>query len=82
VVEQAIEIVAAIMVLAAFGLAQFRGLDLHGYPYLTLNFGGTAVLAVIAAMHQQWGFLLLQGVWALVALKGLIALARNNGLAA
>ena len=70
------------MVLAAFVLAQFRGLDLHGYPYLVLNLVGTAVLAVIAASHQQWGFLLLQGVWALVALRGLLALARNRGVPA
>ena len=71
--ETAIEIAGAIMILAAFALNQFRGLDRHGYPYLLLNLAGAATLSVLAATHQQWGFLLLQAVWAIVALRGLVA---------
>ena len=34
---------------------------------------GSAVLAADAWWGRQWGFLLLEGVWALVSLGGLIA---------
>lgn len=73
-----LEVAGAIMILAAFGLNQFAGLDRHGYPYLVLNLIGAAILAVVAATHQQWGFLLLQTVWAIVALWGLLGLVRRG----
>ena len=78
VIELLFEVMGAVMILAAFALAQFRGLDRHGSPYLALNLIGAAILAVVAAMHRQWGFLLLQGVWALVALWGLFGLTRRG----
>jgi hypothetical protein len=78
VIELLFEVLGAVMILAAFALAQFRGLDRHGSPYLALNLAGAAILAVVAAAHRQWGFLLLQGVWALVALWGLFGLTRRG----
>lgn len=81
VLEQLIEIAGAVMILVAFALAQFRGLDRHGVPYLLLNLVGGAILAVLAGIHQQWGFLLLQVVWTLVALWGLLALQRRGAAA-
>ena len=78
-IELLFEVAGAILILAAFVLTQFRGLDRHGFPYLALNLAGAIVLAVIAGLHQQWGFLLLQGVWAIVALWGLLGLIRRGG---
>jgi hypothetical protein len=80
--ELVFEIAGALLILAAFALNQFRGLDRHGSPYLLLNLAGSAILAVIAVIHQQWGFLLLQSAWAIVALWGLIGLARRGEEAA
>jgi hypothetical protein len=77
--EQLLEIAGALMILAAYALAQFRGLDRHGAPYLLLNLIGSGILTVLASLHQQWGFLLLQGVWAIVSLWGVVALARGTG---
>lgn len=77
-VELVVEVAGALMILAAFALNQFAGLDRHGFPYLGLNLVGAAILAVVAAVHGQWGFLLLQGVWAVVALWGLIGLVRRG----
>lgn len=79
--EQLLEIAGAIMLLAAFALAQYRGLDRHGYPYLVLNVVGGAILALLAGQHAQWGFLLLQAVWTLVALWGLLGLMRRGAAA-
>jgi hypothetical protein len=74
--ETALEVVGALLILVPFVLNQFRGLDRHGAPYLLLNFAGSAILAVLASVHQQWGFFVLQFVWAVVAVWGLIALSR------
>ena len=79
-IELLFEVLGAVMILAAFALAQFRGLNRHGSPYLMLNLVGAAILAVVAATHRQWGFLLLQGVWALVALWGMRGLVRRGGV--
>lgn len=73
-----VEVAGALLILGAFALNQFAGLDRHGAPYLALNLAGGTILAVAAAQHGQVGFLLLQVVWALVALWGLIGLARRG----
>jgi membrane-bound ClpP family serine protease len=77
-IELVLEVTGAILILIAFALAQFRGLDRHGAFYLMLNLVGAALLTVSAATHRQWGFLLLQGVWGLVALWGLLGLVRQG----
>jgi hypothetical protein len=78
-IDLLLEVMGAILILVAFVLAQFRGLDRHGSPYLLLNLVGAAILAVSAAIHRQWGFLLLQGVWGIVALWGLLGIIRPGG---
>ena len=66
-----VQILAALFILAAFGLAQARVLSPQAQAYLVLNVVGASVLAVDAYVERQWGFLLLEGVWALIASAGL-----------
>jgi hypothetical protein len=61
-----IQILGALLVLAAFVLAQVGVVDQRSYGYLIANLVGAAVLTVDAYRHEQWGFLLLEAVWALV----------------
>ncbi len=71
-VDQVVQIVGALLILAGFILSQRNLLDADSYPYLFLNLAGATILAVLAFQTQHWGFVLLEGVWALVALVGLI----------
>ena len=70
-VDQGLQVCGALLLLVAYGLAQARVLEPDAYSYLLLNLAGSALLAVLAWRGEQWGFLLLEGVWALVALWGL-----------
>jgi hypothetical protein len=69
--ESLIQVLGALCVLIAYALAQFRRLDSRSFFYLFLNFIGSATLAVLAATDRQWGFLLLEGVWAFISLWGI-----------
>ena len=71
--EQVLQLVGAILVLAGFTLAQVRVLDPQSLPYLVLNAVGAAILATLAFVGEQWGFLLLEGVWTVVSVAGLVA---------
>ena len=74
-VEQAIEVVGALFILSAFVLAQLGRLATTSLPYLVLNLVGSGILAVVAAIDGDTGFLLLEGVWAVVSAFGLARLA-------
>jgi hypothetical protein len=76
--DQVVQIVGALLILAAYAAAQFGALNQRSRVYLGLNLVGSAVLAVLAWHEDQWGFLLLEGVWALVSLWGLIQVQRGQ----
>jgi hypothetical protein len=79
-VTQVVQVAGALLVLAGFALSQLRVLDPRSYAYLLVNVSGATVLAVLAWHERQWGFLLLEAVWALVAAGGLAARLRPAGL--
>ena len=62
-----IQIAGALLILAAFTAAQAGRVDPHSREYLALNLAGSSVLAYDALHGQEWGFLLLELVWALVS---------------
>jgi hypothetical protein len=75
---QLIQVAGSLLILAAFAASQAGRLPIDSQLYLVLNFVGSAILAVLAWIDQQWGFLLLEGVWALVSLYSLLQLMRGG----
>lgn len=77
-VDQLVQIAGALLILAAFAGAQFGRLDPRSLSYLWLNLVGAVILGILAAYEEQLGFLLLETVWAIVSLVGLIQVLRER----
>lgn len=77
--DQVIQIVGALLILAAFTAVQLERMRPDSRLYLTLNLVGSAILAVLAVIGSQWGFVLLESVWAAVSAWGLVAALGASG---
>jgi hypothetical protein len=78
-VDQVVQVIGALLILAAFAAVQFDRMRPDSRLYLALNLGGSAILAVLAVLGSQWGFVLLETVWAIVSAWGLAVALRSAG---
>ena len=76
--HQVVQVIGALLILSGFVLAQFRLLDPRSLWYLVVNLVGSAILTVDAWRQDQWGFFLLELVWAIVSAWGLTQLVRDR----
>jgi hypothetical protein len=76
------QIIGALFVLAAFAALQFGRWRPDSLPYLVANVIGAAILAVVAAIGGDPGFLLLEGVWTIVSVWSLVQKVRAKRVAA
>ena len=76
--DQIFQIAGAILILIAFAANQRGTMAPHSRVYLTLNLVGSLVLSVVALLDSDLGFLLLEGVWAIVSGLGLIKALRDT----
>jgi hypothetical protein len=75
------QIIGALFVLAGFAALQFGRWRADGMTYLVVNVAGSGTLAIVAAIGGDPGFLLLEGVWALVSLWSLVQKLRGRPVA-
>lgn len=76
--DQVVQIVGALLILGAFAGVQFERLRPDSRLYLALNLVGSVILCVLAVTSAQLGFVLLEGVWAIVSAWGLVSLNRDG----
>ena len=69
---QLVSLAGAAMILAAYVAYHRNRLGKEDRLYNLLNFVGSGLLTWIAAVDRRWGFILLEGSWALLSLWPLI----------
>lgn len=69
--DQTVQIVGALLVLAGFLAAQADLVDQRSYRYLVANALGSTAMATTAVLSGDWGFVFLEGIWALVSYGGI-----------
>jgi len=69
---QLVSVLGSLLVLVAYVASQFGWLSLKGLSFAFANIVGSGILAVVAALEEQWGFLLLESAWALVSLVAVV----------
>ena len=76
--DQVIQIIGAALILVPFAAAQFGRMALTSVPYLLMNLAGSAILTGVALHAEDWGFFMLEFVWAIVSAWGLAAALRGQ----
>jgi hypothetical protein len=76
--DQILQLVGAVLILVAFIAAQHNAMSPHSVVYLALNLVGSIVLTGVALHGRDWGFLMLEVVWAVVSAWGLWQLSRGH----
>jgi hypothetical protein len=78
VLLQGISVVGALAILGAYAANLLRWLGPANLSYSVANFLGSGSLTFIAIVDQQLGFILLEGVWALISLWGIMRVLRGR----
>ena len=73
---QILSIVGALLILAPFAGSQMGRLSTQTLSYQLMNLAGSAGLTLVALVERQYGFILLEGTWAVVSVAGLIRVVR------
>jgi drug/metabolite transporter (DMT)-like permease len=70
--RQSVSLVGAALILAAYLALQRGWLPREDRRYNALNFFGSVLLTWVAVGDRNWGFIVLEGSWALLSLPPLL----------
>ena len=70
--RQIVSVVGALLILFPFAASQMGRMSTASVPYQLLNLIGSGALAVVAVLERQYGFILLEVVWAAMSVVGLV----------
>jgi len=68
---QIISLIGAILILVAYGALQLNRLAPETITFQTLNLFGGIFLCITAVTLRQYGFILVEGLWAVLSVVGL-----------
>ena len=68
---QSVSIVGALLILLPFAGSQLGRLATTSAAYQVMKLVGSALLTAVAVLERQYGFVLLEGTWAVVSGAGL-----------
>lgn len=69
-INQVLSVIGALMILGAYLAFQRGWLGRHHRSFHALNFVGSSLLTVVAVADGRIGFIVLEGVWALISIPG------------
>jgi membrane-bound ClpP family serine protease len=76
-IYQLFSLVGAALILTAFAAHQTNRMHSEGVPYQALNLVGGIFLFVTAVSTRQYGFIILEGAWALLSALALLRITRK-----